>query len=396
MRTTRRCTYSRCSPRRTALYRATARGATEPVVANLTQLLVVLAPLPLPDLFVVDRYLAAATAAGIAATLVVNKSDLGVDAGLAAELAVYAAGRLRARSPARPTAAPAWRRCAPPCSPAALAALVGQSGVGKSSLVRRLVPAAEIAIGELVREEEGRHTTTAARLYDLPNGAALIDSPGVRDFAPAVEALDERSLGFIEVERLAPGCRFADCRHMREPGCAVQAGRRGRRALGAPLRELPAAAAPVRGAHGGARSGAPSAEAGDAGAAPALAGSAAARPRSASAALLRRRRAGAMLTDGTAVSPRAGYGTPRSRRWWRRPRTRNASCTPRTIVAAIRYENDPVRTAPPPARRRRRRSSSTAAARCSRWCWRCWPRSSATSAYTSVFMLVYCSDWKKP
>ena len=91
MRATRKCTYSRCCPRRTALYRATARGATEPVVANLTQLFVVLAPLPLPDLFVVDRYLAAATAAGITATLIVNKSDLGVDAGLAAELAVYAA-----------------------------------------------------------------------------------------------------------------------------------------------------------------------------------------------------------------------------------------------------------------------------------------------------------------
>jgi ribosome biogenesis GTPase len=104
-----------------------------------------------------------------------------------------------------------------------VAALVGQSGVGKSSLVSALVPGLQIEIGELVRAEEGRHTTTAARLYELPQGAALIDSPGVRDFAPAVDALDERSLGFVEVERLAPGCRFADCRHMREPACAVQA-----------------------------------------------------------------------------------------------------------------------------------------------------------------------------
>ncbi len=102
------------------------------------------------------------------------------------------------------------------------AALVGQSGVGKSSLVRRLLPQAEVAIGELVREEEGRHTSTAARLFDLPHGAALIDSPGVRDFAPAVSALDERTLGFPEVARLAAGCRFADCRHLREPGCAVR------------------------------------------------------------------------------------------------------------------------------------------------------------------------------
>jgi len=70
-------------PRRTALYRANVRGGAEPVVANLTRLLVVLAPLPAPDLFVVDRYLAAATAASLPATLVVNKSDLGIDAALA-------------------------------------------------------------------------------------------------------------------------------------------------------------------------------------------------------------------------------------------------------------------------------------------------------------------------
>jgi ribosome biogenesis GTPase len=75
----------------------------------------------------------------------------------------------------------------------------------------------------LVREEEGRHTTTAARLFDLPGERALIDSPGVRDFAPALESLEPRSLGFVEVERLASGCRFLDCRHMREPGCAVRA-----------------------------------------------------------------------------------------------------------------------------------------------------------------------------
>jgi len=89
--------------------------------------------------------------------------------------------------------------------------------------VARLLPQAEVAVGELVRAEEGRHTTTAARLFDLPHGAALIDSPGVRDFAPAVSTLDERTLGFPEVARLAPGCRFSDCRHLREPGCAVRA-----------------------------------------------------------------------------------------------------------------------------------------------------------------------------
>jgi ribosome biogenesis GTPase / thiamine phosphate phosphatase len=209
-------------PRRTALYRSTARGATEPVVANLTQLLVVLAPVPTPDLFVVDRYLAAASAAAIAASLIVNKSDLGLDGALSAELLVYAAAGYPALS-CSVTSGAGLSELRAAMAPGALAALVGQSGVGKSSLVRYLIPAAEVAIGELVRAEDGRHTTSAARLFELPQGAALIDSPGVRDFAPAVAALDERSLGFVEVERLAPGCRFADCRHMHEPGCAVRA-----------------------------------------------------------------------------------------------------------------------------------------------------------------------------
>ena len=209
-------------PRRTALYRASARGGAEPVVANLTRLLVVLAPLPAPDLFIVDRYLAAATAGGLAATLIVNKSDLGIDAALTAELAIYRAAGYGAITCSADTGV-GIAELAAAVTPGAVAALVGQSGVGKSSLVRRLLPEAQIAIGELVRAEEGRHTTTAARLFDLPHGGALIDSPGVRDFAPAAAALDERTLGFIEVERLAPGCRFADCRHMREPGCAVRA-----------------------------------------------------------------------------------------------------------------------------------------------------------------------------
>jgi ribosome biogenesis GTPase len=209
-------------PRRTALYRSSVRGAAEPVVANLTQLLVVLAAVPQPDFFVIDRYLAAATAAGIAALLVVNKSDLAGAAELDAELKIYAAAGYPSVSAAAADCADTQAlRLA--LAPGAIAALVGQSGVGKSSLVRCLVPDADVAVGELVREEEGRHTTTAARWFDLANGAALIDSPGVRDFAPAVAALDERALGFVEVERLAPGCRFADCRHMREPGCAVQA-----------------------------------------------------------------------------------------------------------------------------------------------------------------------------
>jgi len=208
-------------PRRSALYRANQRGGSEPVVANLTHLLVVLAPLPEPELFVIDRYLCAATSTGLAATLIVNKEELGIEAQLAAELAAYAAaGYAAVRCSAHTGAGVEALLAALP--EAAVAALVGQSGVGKSSLVLRLLPAERVAVGELVREEEGRHTTTASRLFELPGGRALIDSPGVRDFAPAIDSLEPRSLGFPEVARLAPGCRFLDCVHLREPGCAVQ------------------------------------------------------------------------------------------------------------------------------------------------------------------------------
>ena len=208
--------------RRNALWRANTRGGAEPVVANLTQLLVVLAPLPLPELFVIDRYLAAATAAGIPASLVVNKSELGIEAGLAAELDAYAAAGFAALHCSAASGA-GMEQLLAALGAGTRAVLVGQSGVGKSSLVRRLLPQEQVAVGNLVREEEGRHTTTTARLFDLPHGAALIDSPGVRDFAPAVSTLDERTLGFPEVARLAAGCRFGDCRHLREPGCAVRA-----------------------------------------------------------------------------------------------------------------------------------------------------------------------------
>jgi ribosome biogenesis GTPase len=103
----------------------------------------------------------------------------------------------------------------------AVSVLVGQSGVGKSSLVSALLPDTDVQTGGLMREEEGRHTTTASRAYALRGGGTLIDSPGVRDFAPAIDRLDARSLGFPELHRLAAGCRFQDCRHMQEPDCAV-------------------------------------------------------------------------------------------------------------------------------------------------------------------------------
>ena len=99
---------------------------------------------------------------------------------------------------------------------------VGQSGVGKSSLVNALLPDAGLRVGELSQStQKGTHTTTTAVLVHLPCGGRLIDSPGIREFGlwhmnrAAIEA------GFIEVHSLAGHCRFRDCRHEQEPGCAI-------------------------------------------------------------------------------------------------------------------------------------------------------------------------------
>jgi ribosome biogenesis GTPase len=209
-------------PRASCLYRTNLRATEEAVVANLTLLLVTLAPLPVPDLFMIDRYLAAAASAGIRATLVFNKCELPWPPELARELATYiAVGYTYLAVSAKTDEGMAALRAA--CA-GDIAAFVGQSGVGKSSLVSQLVPEAQIRTGELMlRRQEGTHTTTASQLYDLAGGGHLIDSPGVRDFAPALARLEPTSLGFLEVAQHAPQCRFDDCRHLREPSCAVRA-----------------------------------------------------------------------------------------------------------------------------------------------------------------------------
>jgi ribosome biogenesis GTPase len=201
------------------------RGTAEAIVANLDLLVTVFAPLPKPDPFIIDRYLCAASSAGMSALVLLNKADLMNAADPAvgewrAWLAAYrAAGyeTLVVSSHSREQLDALRALLAHRTS-----AFVGQSGVGKSSLIAALAPETDIATGALDKTEEGRHTTTASRLFDLPEGGALIDSPGVRDYAPAIDGLEPHSLGFPEVDQLATGCKFLDCRHLREPGCAVR------------------------------------------------------------------------------------------------------------------------------------------------------------------------------
>lgn len=206
-------------PRKSLLARANLRGESEPVVANITQLVVVVAPLPQPDFFIVDRYLCAATAAGIAGAVAINKSDLEANKVAREEIdALAAAGYAHVTCSATDGHGLTELRA---LLAGAVSVLVGQSGVGKSSLVNALLPQSQIETGGLMREEEGRHTTTASRSYPIDSGGTLIDSPGVRDFAPAIEQLDAETLGFPEIDRRAGDCKFQDCRHMQEPACAV-------------------------------------------------------------------------------------------------------------------------------------------------------------------------------
>jgi ribosome biogenesis GTPase len=100
-------------------------------------------------------------------------------------------------------------------------ALIGSSGVGKSTLINRLLGAARQEVGEVREDDKGRHTTTHRELFVLPRGGLVIDTPGMRELG-LMESEEGLRTAFVDIEELAAGCRFSDCRHEREPGCAVQ------------------------------------------------------------------------------------------------------------------------------------------------------------------------------
>lgn len=219
------------SERDNVLERPDARGLLRPVAANIDQILIVFAVEPEPYANLIDRYLVAAEATGIAPVLVLNKVDLLPEQGGALRelLARYEAlgYPVVTTSIATDSGLDALhRRLAGRTS-----VFVGQSGVGKSSLIGCLLPHEELRVGALSEDSrKGRHTTTTARLYrftglgtDHHLEGELIDSPGIREFGLIHLDAQQVGEGFIEFREHLGHCRFRDCRHRQEPGCALLA-----------------------------------------------------------------------------------------------------------------------------------------------------------------------------
>ena len=207
-------------PRRTELQRRDARGSIHLVAANLDVLGIVVAPLS-PGGFI-DRAIVAAQSAQLKPFLVVNKCDLDGTAELLAELSSVYGGSV----PIFPISAAERSGLGPLeeyLSEGHRGAFVGTTGVGKSSLLNALCPEIDLKVGELsLYKGMGRHTTTVSTLHALSGGGELVDTPGFRDFGLVditVEELAEYFPGF-ENHRDTP-CKFRNCRHRTEPGCAV-------------------------------------------------------------------------------------------------------------------------------------------------------------------------------
>ena len=211
-------------PRKTELQRPDGYGKLRPVAANVTQMLITIAIEPEPHKHLIDRYLVAAENHDVSPVLLINKSDLieeknkevieeirslysSLDYKVIDMSATDLSGLDKLKDVLKNNTS----------------IFVGQSGVGKSSLIKSLLPDTDIKIGELSEQmAKGKHTTTHSCLYHFPWGGDCIDSPGIREFGMWHFDADQVMRGFIDLNQYSGQCHFRDCTHDHEPGCAIQ------------------------------------------------------------------------------------------------------------------------------------------------------------------------------
>ena len=207
------------SPRASLFYRSDIQRE-KLIAANVTQIVIVLAASPPFHAELLDRCLAAAEHAGILALLALNKMDLPAAPAARQALELYRAlGYEVLPLAAKIDIAPLRARLKGHTS-----VLVGQSGMGKSTIINRLLPDAAARVGELSAAlGGGRHTTTHARLYHLDAASHIIDSPGLQEFGLVHVEPEDLAHCFIEFRPHLGKCKFNDCKHLTEPGCAITA-----------------------------------------------------------------------------------------------------------------------------------------------------------------------------
>lgn len=210
--------------RQSLLTRPDFYDGVKPVAANIDQIFIVSAVLPSLSLNIIDRYLIAAEDVAISPVIVINKVELlSVDERrqLSDTLKTYEKIGYQVLQTSCKSTEGLQELGA--LLDNKISIFVGQSGVGKSSLVNQILPNASEAIGEVSSTSGlGQHTTTSAKLLHLPQGGDLIDSPGVREFALWHLADERVAWGFREFRDYLGGCKFRDCKHQKDPGCLLQ------------------------------------------------------------------------------------------------------------------------------------------------------------------------------
>jgi ribosome biogenesis GTPase len=205
-------------PRKTLLYRSNA-FKSKMLAANVTQIIIVLATQPSFYEALLNRCLIAAEAAGIKALIVLNKCDLADNDDAKQKLALYAGLGYQVLALSATEDISALR----PYLQGEASILVGQSGMGKSTIINALLPDADVRTREVsLVLDSGKHTTTAAHLYHLDPHSQLIDSPGLQEFGLHHLSTDELEHAFIEFRPYLGKCRFNNCKHLQEPDCAIK------------------------------------------------------------------------------------------------------------------------------------------------------------------------------